>query len=64
MKIIKNIVLLCATLISFMHNYKCDYELLLHLNKTLFAYKMVELGYISAVEGEDTEHVQTFSINI
>ena len=52
------------TLIGFVHNYKCDYELLLHLNKTLFAYKMVELGYISAVEGEDTEHVQTFSFNI
>ena len=42
----------------------CDYEVLLHLNKTLFAYKMIELGYISAVEGEDTEHVQTFSFNI
>lgn len=57
-------MLLCATMIGYVHNYKCDYELLLHLNKTLFAYKIGELGYISAVEGEDTEHVQTFSINI
>ena len=51
-------------MIGYVHNYKCDYELLLHLNKTLFAYKIGELGYISAVEGEDTEYVQTFSINI
>ena len=30
---------------------QCDYEMLFHLNKTLFTYKLVELVYISAVEG-------------
>ena len=29
---------------------QCDYEMLFHLNKTLFTYKLVELVYISAVE--------------
>ena len=51
-------------MIGYVHNYKCDYELLIHFNKTIFTYKLVELGYISTVEGEDTEYVQTFSINI
>lgn len=43
---------------------QCNYNSLLQLNRKLFLYKLKELGYITDNELEDSEHVQTFSINI